>query len=96
MLNIGVGKTSILNQYINEQFSNKYHPTIGAEFGAKTIEINDNSKLRLQIWDTVLDFILMFLNLKYNKKAGQESFASITKSFYRNSHCIFFVYDINK
>ena len=35
---------------------------------------------KLQIWDT----------------AGQESFKSITKIFYRGAHCVFFCYDITR
>ena len=40
--------------------------------------IKDNYKITLQIWDT----------------AGQERFRSITKSFFRNTNGILFVYDI--
>jgi len=75
----GVGKTSILSRYVDNKFSEKYNATVGVEFGAKTIELTQSTRLRLQIWDTT----------------GQESFTTITKSFYRNSHCIFLVYDVN-
>jgi len=50
---IGVGKTSILSRYIDNKFSNNYQATVGVEFGAKTIKLTDNTRLRLQIWDTV-------------------------------------------
>ena len=36
--------------------------------------------IKLQIWDT----------------AGQESFKSITKIFYRGAHCVFLTYDITR
>ena len=40
----------------------------------------ENQVFKLQIWDT----------------AGQESFKSITKIFYRGAHCIFLTYDITR
>jgi len=36
--------------------------------------------VKLQIWDT----------------AGQESFRSITRIFYRGAHCVFLTYDITR
>lgn len=40
----------------------------------------DDKIIKLQIWDT----------------AGQESFKSLNKIFYRGSHCVFLVYDITR
>ena len=40
----------------------------------------DETVLKLQIWDT----------------AGQESFQSITKIFYRGAHCVFLTYDVTR
>ena len=40
----------------------------------------DSKTLKLQIWDT----------------AGQESFKSITKIFYRGAHCVVLAYDITR
>ena len=45
------GKTSIINQYINKEFSYEYFMTIGQDKLIKTI-IVDNIKLTLNIWDT--------------------------------------------
>lgn len=47
----GVGKTSLLRQYINKQFIYQYKATIGADFLMKEIKI-DNQIVQLQIWDT--------------------------------------------
>ncbi|KAL3321058.1 Ras- protein Rab-7A [Cichlidogyrus casuarinus] len=47
----GVGKTSLMNQFVNQKFSNQYKATIGADFSTKDVEIN-NKKVTLQIWDT--------------------------------------------
>ena len=40
----------------------------------------DQKVVKLQIWDT----------------AGQESFRSITRIFYRGAHCVFLTYDITR
>ena len=47
----GVGKTNILNRYINNEFSLASQSTVGVEFGSKIIKKNDKS-IKLQIWDT--------------------------------------------
>ena len=36
-----VGKTSLMNQYVNKKFSNLYKATIGADFLTKDIMIDD-------------------------------------------------------
>ena len=46
-----VGKSNLLLRFTQNDFKNEYQLTIGVEFGAKNIEIN-NKKFRLQIWDT--------------------------------------------
>ncbi|KAI6183376.1 hypothetical protein M3Y97_00482700 [Aphelenchoides bicaudatus] len=47
----GVGKTSLMNQYVNNRFSTQYKATIGADFLTKDITI-DNKMVTIQIWDT--------------------------------------------
>jgi Ras-related protein Rab-7A len=37
----GVGKTSLMNQYVNKKFSNQYKATIGADFLTKEVQIDD-------------------------------------------------------
>lgn len=46
-----VGKTSVLNQFVNREFSANYKPTIGSDFTSRQVEINDEF-VTLQIWDT--------------------------------------------
>ena len=46
-----VGKSNLLLRYAHGQFKQEYQLTIGVEFGAKNIEI-DNKIYRIQIWDT--------------------------------------------
>eukprot|EP00049_Salpingoeca_infusionum_P017203 m.352131 g.352131 ORF g.352131 m.352131 type:complete len:207 (+) comp16447_c0_seq1:139-759(+) len=47
----GVGKTSLMNQYVTQKFSNQYKATIGADFLTKEITVSDRL-VTMQIWDT--------------------------------------------
>jgi small GTP-binding protein len=46
-----IGKTSLINRYINRYFSDKYICTIGVDFFMKSL-IWDDNRIKLQIWDT--------------------------------------------
>jgi len=74
-----VGKTALLFQFTEGRFQPVHDLTIGVEFGAKTVSI-DNKQIKLQIWDT----------------AGQESFRSITRSYYREAAVALLVYDVTR
>lgn len=37
----GVGKSSLMNQYVNRKFSSQYKATIGADFLTKEVMIDD-------------------------------------------------------
>ena len=41
MLHFSVGKTSLMNQYVNKKFSNQYKATIGADFLTKEVMVDD-------------------------------------------------------
>ncbi len=45
-----VGKTSLLNRFIHNQFATSYKMTIGVDFLKKDIKIND-ANIKLIIWD---------------------------------------------
>jgi len=47
----GVGKTSLMNQYVNKKFTNQYKATIGADFLTKEVMVDDKL-VTMQIWDT--------------------------------------------
>ncbi|XP_017286022.1 ras-related protein rab7 isoform X1 [Kryptolebias marmoratus] len=49
--NSGVGKSSIMNRYVNLRFTNMYRATIGTDFLSKSVLIN-RDLVTLQIWDT--------------------------------------------
>ena len=75
----GVGKTSIISQFISGVFDANVISSITAQFISKTVEYKDIGKsLRFDIWDT----------------AGQEKFRSLAKIFYKDAKIIILVYDI--
>lgn len=76
----GCGKTNILNRYSKNEFDPSSKPTIGVEFGTKTIQIDKESEtnVKQQIWDT----------------AGQERFRGVAGSYYKGSMGVMLVYDI--
>jgi len=49
--NSGVGKSSILNRYMNKTFEESYKCTIGVDFLMKSIEVKGKT-VKLQLWDT--------------------------------------------
>jgi len=75
----GVGKSCLLLQFTDKRFQPVHDLTIGVEFGARMIHV-DQQQVKLQIWDT----------------AGQESFRSITRSYYRGAAGALLVYDITR
>jgi len=77
---VSVGKTSFMERYVNNKFSNTYKATIGADFLSKDVD-RDGKKMVLQIWDA---------------SSGRERFQSISKYHYRGSDAFIVVYDITK
>ena len=73
-----VGKTCILTRFVDGWFKAESDPTIGVEFGSKVLKSKSGKIVRLQVWDT----------------AGQESFRSITRSYYRGAIGVLLVYDV--
>lgn len=47
----GVGKSNIVNQFVNGTFKDQNQTTIGIDFQIKQFNI-DNDNIRIQIWDT--------------------------------------------
>ncbi len=90
----GSGKSCLLLQFTDKRFLTDHELTIGVEFGTRMIEVSaegagapsltgtqiDGKKIKLQLWDT----------------AGQESFRSITRSYYRGAQGALLVFDITK
>lgn len=75
----GVGKSCLLLRFTDKRFEASHDLTIGVEFGARLITIDDK-QVKLQVWDT----------------AGQESFRSITRSYYRGATGALLVFDVTR
>lgn len=73
-----VGKTSLITRFMYDTFDDQYAATIGIDFLLKTMYLEDNRTIRLQLWDT----------------AGQERFRSLIPSYIRDSHVAVICYDI--
>ena len=61
-----VGKSNILLNYLEGKFYDEFQPTIGVEFGAKNIQIQDKI-YRIQIWDTAGQELFRSITRSYYK-----------------------------
>lgn len=73
-----VGKTSIITAYTADLFETQTKSTVGASFVGKVLNLGQNRRLRLHIWDT----------------AGQEKFRSLAPMYYRNADVAIIVYSV--
>ena len=74
----GVGKTCIINQFMNGKFNADSLATLSTQFFRKNIVFSGDKNITLDIWDT----------------AGQEMFRSLNRIFYSNSKVVVLVYDV--
>ena len=76
-----VGKSSLINRFVNGTFKQEFLPTIVGCYSTKEVFYEkENTKIRYEIWDT----------------AGQEKYRAINKIFYQDAYVNIFVYDITK
>eukprot|EP00301_Raphidiophrys_heterophryoidea_P003935 c11750_g1_i3.p1 GENE.c11750_g1_i3~~c11750_g1_i3.p1 ORF type:complete len:120 (-),score=25.24 c11750_g1_i3:87-446(-) len=82
----GVGKSCLLLRFTDKRFELTHNQTIGVDFGTRTISFQHPQPhegsvcVKLQVWDT----------------AGQESFRSIARCYYRGAAGALLVYDITR
>ena len=75
-----VGKSCILERYIDRTFKEVYLGSIGLDFKNKEMKMKDGKNIKLQIWDA----------------AGNHRFRSITKNYYKGANCIVLIYDVTE
>lgn len=76
---IAVGKTSILNRFVDNKFQSHYKCTINIDYRIKSLSINSETSTDLQIWDT----------------CGEEKYYSITRQYFHNVNGIILVFDLS-
>jgi Ras-related protein Rab-2A len=75
----GAGKSSLMLQFTEHRFNSEHDMTLGVEMGSRTVKLRSKQIIKLEIWDT----------------AGQESYLSITRSYYRGADGCLLVFDLS-
>jgi Ras-related protein Rab-32 len=74
------GKTSFIERYANDNFNDSYNITIGADYTKKVVDWDENTQVRLQLWDI----------------AGQDRFANLTRPYYRDADAAVVLCDVTR
>ena len=78
-----VGKTSIINRFINGEFRPDSMPTLGIKHSFKILELghlNNKKKLKLSVIDT----------------GGQEKYKALSISYFRYADVVLFIFNLNE
>ncbi|XP_078455036.1 ras-related protein Rab-7L1-like isoform X1 [Lampetra planeri] len=75
---VQVGKTSFVQRYSRNAFTENYRMTMGVDFAYKVLKWTDTQTIKLHLWDV----------------AGQERYMSATKQFYRGASGCVVIYDL--
>lgn len=79
--NPAVGKTSLINKYVENFFEKNYQPTLGVNILTKDIILDEiNAETRLILWDI----------------AGQDKYELTRQLFFEGCHGSLLVYDISR
>ena len=76
----GVGKTSIILQFIEQTYREDIQLTTGGVFSIKYAECDNDKILKFEIWDT----------------SGREKYHSISTMYYKEAKAAILVYDITR
>lgn len=77
----GVGKTTLVEQFVNEKLSDDYKSTIGVNIMSKRLEF--------PMWDINVDFSIFDMG-------GQEIFKQVRNSYYTGARAGFIVFDVTR
>ncbi|MFW9825880.1 MAG: Rab family GTPase [Candidatus Thorarchaeota archaeon] len=76
----GVGKTSLISQFVHARFRHSYQLTVGLDISSKQVKLNDGRAVTLSI----------------NDIGGQARFAAIRHMFFKGAHLAMLVYDVTR
>ena len=76
----GVGKTSLVRQFVENKFDQDYISTIGVNIMTKTYRLFENVEIKFSIFDV----------------AGQKYFRKVRKNYFRGTQAILFVFDVTR
>ena len=76
----GVGKTSIINRYLKDEFIDNIISSTGQYYLEKIITYENDERIRFEIWDTI----------------GQERYRGIVRNYYQGANAAILVYDISR
>lgn len=75
-----VGKTAMMNRFVDEKFLIDYKATIGVNLMAKKLEIENGTVINFSIWDI----------------AGQLAFKGVWKNFYNAAAGALVIFDVTR
>ena len=73
-----VGKTCFLLRFMEDSFIDLHMATIGLDYKLKTMILEEQKIVKVQIWDT----------------AGQNKFRAITRNYYKGASGIILIFDV--
>ena len=75
-----VGKTSLIRRFVKRTFTHDYITTVGSNFLIKKINLDEGSRMTMQLWDI----------------SGQDSFRTIRPQYYLHSHAGILTFDLTR
>lgn len=76
----GVGKTSLIQRFVNNSFSDRYKVTIGVHISKKTVRFDNGDELSLILWDL----------------EGTDEVCLIRNAYLAGTHATVFVFDVGR
>ncbi|KAK7473782.1 hypothetical protein BaRGS_00034950, partial [Batillaria attramentaria] len=75
-----VGKTSLVQRYVNGKFLHHYKATFGVDYRVKVLRWSDDKDVQLQLWDI----------------AGTEQMSAVTRAYYKNANGCLLLFDLTE
>jgi len=76
----GVGKTSLIRRFVQDEFSDKYKVTIGVHITKKVVTLSEEDSISLILWDL----------------EGTDTLDQIRDAYLLGTHGLIFVFDISR